>query len=270
MSIKSSAMAGLVIIMILGSILGSCSSAAAEPSWYQKVSTNLKAMQPTDAPDHLWPIDGARNGTEFDVNRLFTVLTHLSMQEGYVLDYVYLSDGTAGGPILYIRAADTAPFKSYAEYQEATQQNPKTKNDNSLIWFVKDTESSSFGNKISVDGTKEGYFEYAMLQLVGNKFYLHGFTTGTDKRFVCDPSEVDNIITNLEKTGALDNNFKKDARKLDLKPDVAISESEVTVSAVTFSPLEGFVRDTVNISRNYPNYIIGINSDELLAVKTSK
>ena len=39
----------------------------------------------------------------FDINRYFTVLTHLVLEDGYVLDYVYFAPGGDGAPYLYAR-----------------------------------------------------------------------------------------------------------------------------------------------------------------------
>src|SRR5688572_12813456 len=59
-------------------------------------------IQSGTAPQHL--IDtGIKRGDEFDVNGYFTVLTNLSMQGDYLLDYVYISESLGGSPLLYAR-----------------------------------------------------------------------------------------------------------------------------------------------------------------------
>ena len=72
------------------------------------------------APQHL--IDtGIKRGDEFDVNGYFTVLTNLSMQGGYLLDYVYISESLGGSPLLYARLDSQAPYASMEEVPENTQ-----------------------------------------------------------------------------------------------------------------------------------------------------
>ncbi len=273
MLLKRTVLAAFVMITILGGILGGCNSAATETTgnstltatattisaktWYQKVANELRALQPLDAPNNLKPADGTKNGTEFDVNTYFSALTHLSMQEGYVLDYVYLSDGAGGGPILYIRQADAAPFKNYDEYKAATHESPKQANDKSMIWLVKDAAAGPFGNKISTDGTKEGYFEYALLQIIANRFYLFGRTLVGDRRIVCEKAEIENILKGLEnsQTIILDDKSKDAIRDIDVDPSVKIDDTVVTVSFVIYSDYNGFVRNTLTMYKDYPNLI---------------
>ena len=52
-------------------------------------------LQAGDVPEQLFNT-GLKDGSELDVNQYFSVLPHLSMQEGYTLDYVYQNDGMAG------------------------------------------------------------------------------------------------------------------------------------------------------------------------------
>jgi len=47
-------------------------------------------MQSGALPHHLLDT-GIQRGDEFDANGYFTVLNHISMQDGYVPDYVYIS-----------------------------------------------------------------------------------------------------------------------------------------------------------------------------------
>ena len=60
----------------------------------------------------------------------------------------------------------------------------------SMIWLVKDEPDQKAGNKIKIDGTDEGYFEYALLQTLGNQFYLYGMAKVNDKRPVCESARA--------------------------------------------------------------------------------
>ncbi len=73
-------------------------------------------------PVHFQSEDAARTGDEFDVNQYFTVLQHLSMEPGYVLDYVYHMDFMGGFPILYARQADEPVYRTEAEYTAASER----------------------------------------------------------------------------------------------------------------------------------------------------
>lgn len=268
---KKTALAAIVIVILLG-LAGSCTSTPAETTetgaktWYQQIANSMEALQPEDTPENLKTSGSSKVGGEFDVNAYFSVLKHVSMHEGYVLDYVYVSDGAAGGPVLYVRAADGTPFSTYSEYREATHQNTKASNDNSLIWLVKDSATGLFGNKISIDNTSEGFFEYALIQTVSNSFYLYGGAARGKKYIVSEESKIESIIDYLESEGAynLDDKSKNAMRSLDVTPGVTITESKATVTFVVFTEFNGFVRHTYTIEKEYPHYII-IHNEEVLA-----
>ena len=57
-------------------------------------------------------------GDRFDSNKYFTVLTHLALEDGYVLDYVYFAPGGDGTPYLYARRESEPEFANYSEYQK--------------------------------------------------------------------------------------------------------------------------------------------------------
>src|SRR6188474_3939686 len=80
-------------------------------------------------PQHL--IDtGIKRGDEFDVNQYFTVLNHISMQDGYLLDYVYISESLGGSPLLYTRLESQDPYDSMEDVPENTLNTTAT----SFIW----------------------------------------------------------------------------------------------------------------------------------------
>src|SRR5215207_3410675 len=99
----------------------------------------VSGQQSVDISQHL--IDtGVKRGDEFDVNGYFTVLTNLSMQAGYLLDYVYFSESLGGSPLLYARPESQAPYASMEDVPENTQL-------------------PDFREYLEVEDVKEGYFE---------------------------------------------------------------------------------------------------------------
>lgn len=272
MAFKKIIITFIVLLMISSGILAGCNNGGIDTTttpvasnWYQETVKQLKAIQPTEIPVNL-TTDGLKTGGEFDVNEYFSVLTHLSMEEGYVLDYVYLYAVTAGGPILYIRKASAEPFKTYEEYREATHRTPRPYNDLSMIWLVKDEPDMKAGNKIKIDGTPEGYFQYALLQTIGNQFYLYGSAVINDKRPVCEAAELEKIFTEIKAAGLakMDDDFKKEARALDLQPVVAISDMGVTVQFMVFSKWGGFMRVSVLMYKDYPHTMLSYVNDEVM------
>ncbi|TFH32834.1 MAG: hypothetical protein E4G99_12285 [Anaerolineales bacterium] len=53
-----------------------------------------------------------RDRFEFDVNAYFSVFNYLSVEPGYALDYIYMSDGAGGKPVLYAYQESERPLNS--------------------------------------------------------------------------------------------------------------------------------------------------------------
>jgi len=94
-----------------------------------------------------------KTGSEFDVMQYFRVLDHLSMQPGYVLDYVYRYDGMGGYPVLYVRPAGQPPYATEAD-------------------LAAGGDSTGYLDFVQTDDTPESYFQFVVLATMGSQFYL--------------------------------------------------------------------------------------------------
>jgi len=94
---------------------------------------------------------------EFDVNRYFTILRRLQMEEGYVLDYRYRLSSPDGNPVLYARKENE--MRNYSIY------GPRRSN-------LKEGADAYLAH-IKTDGTREGFIQLAVLHLIGANFYLY-------------------------------------------------------------------------------------------------
>src|SRR5512147_565746 len=71
----------------------------------------MYSLQAVDVPDYLLET-GRKQGGEFDVNAYFDILPNLSMEDGYMLDYVYPIADLGASPVLYVRPAGQLPYLS--------------------------------------------------------------------------------------------------------------------------------------------------------------
>lgn len=276
MSLKKIALASLVSIVMISSLSGSCSSgtvtttATAEPTenWYQTVADDLRALLPDDPPSALINAKGVKDGTEFDVNAIFQVLTHISLEEGYVLDYVYLTDGSAGGPILYVRKTDRIPFTTYEDYKQATHDTPKPESDLSMIWLVKGVDDPATGNKIRVENSEQGFYEYALFQTLANQFYLLGGARINDKSIITGSAQIEKVLTEINQTETyqqIDDESEAAARKLDSAPIIRMLNGNVELRLTFFSKWQGFYYTMLTIKQEYPNTVTAKNESLLVA-----
>ena len=268
---KKIVIAVLVLIVITGGILNGCTTVtgdkALSASWAQKTVNAMRVLQPQIIPGGL-ATNSEKSGGEFDVNNYFPVLKHLSMEKGYVLDYVYTNDGSGGLPILFTRAKEQVPFSIFDEYAAASTNVTRPESDKSLIWLVEEGQSGvfAFGNKINVQDSNEGYFEYTVLQIIGSQFYLFWHANYNDARIVCVPEELENVLKDIDSSGyaTIDGTFKASARALDLQPVVEVTGDTVTVKMVVFSKWGGFSRYVFTIDRAAPHSVTGFNKEPLL------
>jgi hypothetical protein len=263
--------AALVLIFITGGILNGCTTVtgdkALSASWCQETVNAMRKIQPLNIPGTL-ASNSQKGGGEFDVMDYFPVLKHLSMEKDYLLDYVYVNDGSGGLPVLFTRAKEQVPFSIFDEYAAASQNVTRPENDLSLIWLVEEKQNGVFnyGNKIKVQDSNEGYFEYTILQIIGSQFYLYWHANYNDARIVCVPDELEIVFKDIDnpKYAAVDGNFKASARALDLQPVIEVNGNSVVVKVVVFSKWGGFSRYIFTIDRAAPHSVTGYNKETLL------
>ena len=205
-------------------------------------------LQAGGVPEHL-SNTGIKRGDEFDVNQYFNVLTQLSMQEGYTLDYVYQNDSLGGFPMLYARPVDQIPYASITDIPENTQL-------------------PDFREHLNVEDIEQGYFEYVVLNIMANQFYLFWHANYNDLEIVCDRGEVSEIVSQVSSGDfgvAMDLASQTKARTLrNIEPVVRLTGDVAIVEVITFSKWGGFYRYTYTISRGFPHTIVDTQYDNLV------
>ncbi|HEX5808947.1 MAG TPA: hypothetical protein VFY25_09800 [Anaerolineales bacterium] len=213
-----------------------------------EIVSAMTKMQSVDIPNHLLETS-IKTGNELDINQYFDVLTHLSMREGYVLDYVYQSDDLGAYPLPYARPRDQAPYASPADIPNAT-------------------ELPDFRDYVEVQDLEQGYFEYAALDIMADQFYLYWHANYNDYEIVCNKAELSEIV---DQVSSGDFGVKMSpvqqarARAIrNIEPSVSLNGDTATVQVITFSKWGGFYRETYTIGREFPHQIIDVKQDNLV------
>jgi hypothetical protein len=205
-------------------------------------------LQAGDIPQHLFDT-GKKEGNELDVNQYFNVLTHLSMREGYALDYVYQNDSLGGYPLLYVRPVDQAPYASTADIPENAQL-------------------PDFHEYLDVQDVEQGYFEYVVMDIMANQFYLFWHANYNDLEMVCNRNEVNDIVKDISSGDfgvAMDRAQQTEARAMrNIEPVVRLTGDVAVVEVITFSKWGGFYRYTYTISRGLPHTMIELKQENLV------
>jgi hypothetical protein len=199
-------------------------------------------------PEYFQQENPVKQGGEFDPNRYFEVLTHLKMQDGFILDYVYSYQGIGGQPLLYARRVDEKPFQTETDFRAA--------------------QPASFLSAVEADDTPEGYLQISLLALMGSQFYLFWHAGYNDSQILCGSSDIERIISENAQSGfgmKMNEAQKLKARAISRPgPAVEIKADHVTVSMVLFTNWGGFIRRTYTINRASPHTILDVQNETLV------
>ncbi len=229
-----------------------------ENDWWIKLSeAEAKAYEGSTNGEELDPgvvflelLDAA--GDKFDVNEYFQALSHLTLEDGFVLDYVYFAPGGGdGAPYVYARQKIETRFANYSEYEKASIDD--------------------YLSHILVDGTAEGFYELAVLSVMGEQFYLGWHFAYNDWEVVSSQERLDAIIElmKVNKSSMTDDQFEA-ILNLDVTPRVEFEGDNVQVWILLFTKHGGFYQRKFTIKRDFPhimneedNLLIEYNSGDV-------
>ena len=171
------------------------------------------------------------------------------MREGYVLDYVYQIDSLGGYPLLYARPVDQIPFDSTVDIPE-------------------ETEWTNIEAYLELEDTEQGYFEYVVLDIMADQFYLYWHANYNDTEIICNRQQIYDVVAQVS-SGDFGNPMEPDqqakARTLkNIIPAVRLAGDTAVVEIVTFTKWGGFFRMTYTISREVPHKILNIKQENIL------
>jgi hypothetical protein len=208
----------------------------------------MRSVQLGPVPEHLEQT-GVKQGDEFDANDYFEALTHISMQEGFTLDYVYSVDSLGAYPILYAHPVEQPPFLSAGDIPE-------------------NFELADFRDHLEVEDGGEGYFEYVLMDILAGQFYLVWHAYYNDTQIVCDRDDINAIIADVNAGDfgyQFDLSQQAKARAMqNIEPLVQLTEEAAIVEVITFTKWGGFYRQTYTISRSFPHKIMDAKSENLV------
>ncbi|MBN1475694.1 hypothetical protein JXA47_02975 [Candidatus Sumerlaeota bacterium] len=235
-------------VLVLTALPAQAAATATERQ--QTVDALVALTRGREIPPQLLTGDAVSGEDVFDVNDVFTVLTHLSMEPGYVLDYVSQADSMGGHPVVYARPASAPSFASFDEYQSA---------------LAAETSGEAAGSPpvehLQTDGTEDGFFELAVFLIMGEQFYLDWDTTHNDTTVVCDTQgwETALLVVDTSVQGIIMSVIEA----IDISPQVVMDEETVDVRVVTFSKWGGFIDTIHTFRREFPHEVMGTESSVL-------
>ena len=229
---------GAICLLLTQTSCASAPSTGIDPSYCQSVVESVGSAPIPRHPDMEFLrglADGSIEG--FDVNEYFLALPHLSMEAGYTLDYDYFLEEDFGGmPLLHARPSQ---YATYSEYVEAEHSGESSK--------------GSFLDHVQTDGSREGFFEFVVLRIMGSQFYLYWHAATSDAAIICNESSLEAL---LDGTRGLPSDVRRKARALNVEPVVEIGDDTVLVKIVIFSQWGGFIQRSFTIGRDFPHVVL--------------
>jgi hypothetical protein len=228
----------LVLVLLLSSACGMVKPIPTAATKFQQLVNELNAVKPVGG---IPVASGSETGNvilpedKWDINTYFQVLTHLSMREGYILDWSYHYSGNGGYPTVYSRLSDDSRVNNDEYIDPATG----TITDSALI----------------IEDTAEGYFEYILFYIEGPRFYIFWHSVMDYREIICDATVLPGLYLGDSLAKAMSLNFE---------PKIELNEKTAKVSVMTFNGWKGFIRETYTIDRINRGKILDIEKDLML------
>ena len=213
---------------------------------------------------------------KYNVNNFFASLTHLRMEPGYALDYVYYHDDSSGFPVLYAHRSEDAAFKNYGEYRQARGEIGEDENWD-RVYGRSGTKSDKniFGylDHVMIDDEPQGYFQYALLRIMGSQFYLFWHAGYSDKRPIFSYAQFREIMVKEKgwekRAVGQDESFWSwswlafdpwilihKAAELNFEPSIIMNKEAVEIKLVIFTDYGGLIQRTFLVSRAFPHDLL--------------
>ena len=224
--------------------------------WQEQVDA-LKALRRMPIPEHFLYLDVPVDEDIFNPNELLDILDHLQLKPGYLLDFVYYEDGSQGFPILYARQEGAPSFQTIEDYSEAFEQCDQP---GSVILC-------SHMDAILTDGTDAGYFQWVLMHLMGDQFYLFWHALYHDHEIIASQEKLTDLVESLaEKQNGdpLSPELKDQALEINPAPVVTIEDDKVSVRVIVFTKWGGFYEAIYNLSAEAPHQVIDIETENLV------
>lgn len=211
-------------------------------------------------PDHFMAENPFRQDSDFNPNQYFEVLTHVGLENGYKLDYVYFNDELGGLPLIYTRKSSSMPFQSYSELLKSFDEEISGERSYGELRHKYDYLES-----IQIDKTPESYFEFVTLAFLGDQFYLFWHGLYNDLKILCDPSDIQSVDAEMKD---FEIEFPQDVRdrieQIDFSPVVVIDENSVVVRYVTFTKWGGFFENVYTLGKDPPMRLLDVKFNPLI------
>lgn len=189
----------------------------------------------------------------FDPQNYMAALRRVRIEPGYVLDYVFATDGRGGEPFLYARKATARPLATLKEYFSAY---PETRPEMLLGDEPTEATASPYLRHMRFDSHALGYLEFAYFVMVARRFYLYWHSCYNTRTYPTTWVEAASCTRGLNKHDSLDWLWE-----IDPAPLVTLSKEGGTVRLLSMEINNGLTY--LCIECRPPNTLVGVEDDTI-------
>lgn len=195
-------------------------------------------------------------GDTFDPHAYFTVLTHIGMKGGYVLDYVYWKDGLGSYPCLYARRS-SEPRKK-VELPEPRSAEEMKKLRDSLGGICDGKNIVNLLPLMTADDSADSFFQLSVFLKMARQFRLGWHAHYNDIRVLTSAADIDEIVQEVNSFGSRNKESDPNkalwlrAKKWLTEPEVVLTPDTAEVTYSTFTKWGGFARVKDTFTRTSP------------------
>jgi hypothetical protein len=214
-----------------------CAANDSKADGYQKQIDAIKEMQKkTFVPRDRADIPKLK--ASLNVNDYFSILKNISMEKGWKLDFIYWFDGLGSYPVIFAKKEGAA-----IDFLE------KYKKDYHL--------RSEYLNHIKIDGTRDGFLQFVILSMIGSQFALGWHANYHDAIITCTKEAIERVLKKRnDNFYRFDDNFMKNARKINPTPSVTFNGDQAVVRIVHYTSWGGLIELTYSVTKSFPHKII--------------
>lgn len=208
-------------------------------------------------PEKFSTEEPTRNDFGFDPNQYFQIFTHLSLEDNYVLDYIYYKNRLGGLPLIYARETKSLPFQTFNELLASYGEDLS---DTGLIVYTNLPHQFDFIDKIQIDNTPESFFEFAIFPFQSGQFYLWERGLYRDEKVLCDSSDIKYLIEDAKKYNLeLPQILLKMIEETTVSPIAIINEDKIAISYFIFTKWIGLYQEKIIFDKKDPMHIIDLS-----------
>lgn len=214
-------------------------------SYYGDLIDEIEAYQVyAELPKNIDEIQEKKSN--FDVNNYFEFCKHIKPIKGYKADYIYYKDFLTGYPVIYTYNENNKPEIDYNKIYSIKEGELITKE--MPIFFLE----NRLLDYVEMDGSKQGYLEYAVLDKIGEQFLLYWHACYNEHVIVESKNQLNSILKRVKN---VDDEFKEKATKLQIKPVYKYDDNVLKLSILCFSDWTGFFNEIYYFDKQNKQFI---------------